>query len=123
MEDENIVYLLLKNIDNKFYDIIELFSNNDNNDNNDHNFDDIFKIFEDIVIIMGNNDYHYDNSIKHNIIEIFVSMSIKIDNIIDLFEATCFDSNNNRRLSNFINIYNDFEKKLNIIENDLTVLY
>ena len=120
MEDENIVYLLLKNIDNKFYDIIELFSNNDNND---HNFDDIFKIFEDIVIIMGNNDYHYDNSIKHNIIEIFVSMSIKIDNIIDLFEATCFDSNNNRRLSNFINIYNDFEKKLNIIENDLTVLY
>ena len=42
MEDENTVYLLLKNIDNKFYDIIELFSNNDNNDNN---FDDIFKIF------------------------------------------------------------------------------
>ena len=72
---------------------------------------------------MDNNDYHYDNSIKHNIIEIFVSMSIKIDNIIDLFEDTYFDRNIDRRLTNFINIYNDFEKKLNITENDLTVLY
>ena len=50
-------------------------------------------------------------------------MSIKIDNIIDLFEVSYFDRNIDRRLTNFINIYNDFEKKLNITENDLTVLY
>ena len=103
----NSVYILLKNIDNNFDNIIQKLTNFDNN------FDNLFTIFDDIEKSMIIDNYDCDIS---KIIEICGIQSKKLDNIIDLLMDTEYDNKNDRRFNNFINKYNDFEKKINVFK-------